>query len=315
MLGLASGLPPALIEPFVRSLRATGYRGQIGFVLAHYSRSERGALEELADFTIDVDASYAASAPGWVARCLRRLQTTRGLRRTYSPAFMLCVAAGGERTSLERWRNLEFALEGLQSLRYHHYYEVIQKFAPGAEQILLTDLRDVLFQRDPFAPDVERLELFLEDPSRTIGREPFNRRWIKELYGTEVLAAMEDFTASCSGTVIGPRDEILDYLAAMEQAISWRRRPLGNHDQGVHNYLVRSGRFPSAAVVANGTGRVLTMGGMGDVRLEGGRVLNDDGTLPAVLHQYDRHEALARKLVQALAGGEGNLSTSSVSEA
>jgi hypothetical protein len=71
-------------------------------------------------------------------------------------------------------------------------------------------------------------------------------------------------------------------------AIVWRRRPLGSHDQGVHNYLLRTGRLETM-IVTNGTGRVLTMGGMSHIRrADDGTVLNDNGTIPAILHQSAR---------------------------
>jgi hypothetical protein len=88
----------------------------------------------------------------------------------------------------------------------------------------------------------------------------------------------------------------------MRAAIGWRRRPLGSRDQAVHNRLLRRGRFTDGTLVANGTGRVLTMGEMRTVERDAdGRVINADGSVPAILHQYDRHPALAAELVARLA--------------
>jgi hypothetical protein len=68
---------------------------------------------------------------------------------------------------------------------------------------------------------------------------------------------------------------------------------MGSHDQAVHNILVHGGRLSSAAVIPNGYGRILTMGKMSAYRANAdGTVQNLDGTIPAVLHQWDRHQQL-----------------------
>lgn len=300
-LGFAAGLPPETIEPFILSLRASGYRGRLGLVVALYGEEDLDRFRALADLVIVADSRYEAPPPQRLTRFLGLMRRTRGVRRVYPAAFTLAALAGRERESQARWGNLEFALEGLQSLRYWHYHNVLQTVARDAEQVFLTDLRDVIFQRDPFDPPVATLEVFLEDLSVTVGSEPFNRRWLEALYGPEAVANIGNLPVSCSGTVIGNRDEILRYLTEMWSEIGWRRRPLGSHDQGVHNYLLRAGRLGHPEIVENGHGRVLTMGKMSRVEEHpAGTVLNDDGTVPAVLHQYDRDPARARRLRAAL---------------
>jgi hypothetical protein len=301
VLGVATWLAPDQFEPFARSLRATGYKGRLGMILGHYDPATICGFDELADFTVTVDDSYER-VNSTLARLLGTVRTVRGVRRAYPRAFRLASRAG-ESTALARWSALEFELEGLQSLRYDHYYDVLQREGAAADQILLTDMRDVLFQADPFEPQVEGLEVFLEEPHMTIADEWFTHSWMLSLYGQEEVSELAQEVASCSGTVAGDRASMLRYLREMSQAIVWRRRPLGNHDQGVHNHLLRTGRLDPVEIVANGAGRVLTMAEMADIRRDAdGRVLNADGSLPAVLHQYDRHPGLAGELVEQLAG-------------
>jgi len=301
VLGVATWLAPEHFEPFARSLRATGYRGRLGMILGHYDPATARGFDGLADFTITVDDSYADVNPT-LARALRAVRTVRGVRRTYSRAFRLASRARESR-ALARWSALEFELEGLQSLRFGHYYDVVQREGAGADQVLLSDMRDVLFQADPFETPVEGLEVFLEEPHMTIADEWFTHRWMLSLYGQEEVSELAHEVASCSGTVVGDRASMLRYLREMSQAIVWRRRPLGSHDQAVHNHLLRTGRLDPVEIVANGAGRVLTMAEMADIRRDAdGRVLNADGSLPAVLHQYDRHPTLAGELVERLAG-------------
>lgn len=303
MLGFAAGLPADSFRPFAYSLRATGYKGRFGLITTSCTPQQRQKLAELADLHWDVDGEFqSGSASPASLRTLRWLRRTRGARRLYPAVFQAVARGGPERKMQARWESLEYEMEGLQALRYKLYYDFIREHAPDADVVLLSDLRDVVFQADPFDPPVHGLELFLEDSSSRLGVEPFNRRWLHNLYGPERLAALAQRPTSCSGTTVGDKEAILDYLTAMWQAIQWRRRPLGSHDQGVHNELINLHRFPAARVVSNATGRVLTMGLMTGIRInEDGLVLNDDGTVPSVLHQYDRHPQLAAQLWASLA--------------
>ena len=153
-------------------------------------------------------------------------------------------AFGLERASLDRWRNLEFRLEGLQSLRYGHYLRCLMEDAPDADVVMITDLRDVVFQRDPFADPVTGLEVYLEDSSERIGHDGFNTTWLRNLYGSEFVEARRGQPLSCSGVVVGTRTAMMTYLNEMVTGIFWRRRPMGSHDQGVHNGLLHTGRLP-----------------------------------------------------------------------
>ncbi len=303
VLGVATRLSPTRVEPFAHSLRATGYRGQLGLVLGQYGEAELRRFEQLADFVIPVDASYQRARPMQL-RVLRALRETRRVRRAYPVAFRLATMAR-ERNALRRWRALEYQLEGLQALRYDHYYDALRDAAPDAKQILLSDVRDVLFQRDPFEPPVRGLEVFLEEPHMTISDDWFTHRWMLSLYGAGRSGELEHEVTSCSGTVIGERAAMLHYLREMSGEIGWRRRPLGSHDQAVHNHLLRAGRLEPVTIVPNGWGRVLTMAQMAHLERDvAGRILNVDGSVPAVLHQYDRHPRLANELLASL-GGSG----------
>ena len=90
---------------------------------------------------------------------------------------------------------------------------------------------------------------------------------------------------------------MLAYLSEMIAEIVWRRRPMGPHDQGVHNGLIQTGRLPFAELIPNEHGRVLTLGRVKTPRVNGdGILLNADGSVPAVIHQWDRHPSLVSQL-------------------
>lgn len=302
VLGFAAGLPADLFRPFADSLRATGFRGRLGIITAHCTDEQRRAFADLADLHWDVDREFQPAASPKLVQALKWARRTRVVRRAYPYFFQAAARFSRERNSQRRWEYLEYQLEGLQALRYGLYQQFIDQFNTDADMILISDLRDVIFQGDPFEPDVEGLEFFLEDSASKLGTEPFNRRWLEHLYGPEVVSSVAECTTSCSGTTVGDRPAIMGYLSAMRLEMQWRRRPLGSHDQGAHNHLIRHDRFSDARLIENGHGRVLTMGMMSTPSLDSaGRVLNADGTVPPILHQYDRHPELADRLTSAIA--------------
>jgi hypothetical protein len=85
-------------------------------------------------------------------------------------------------------------------------------------------------------------------------------------------------------------------------ATMMRARNLGKisgGDQGIHNVLRLEGKLENPIIHANRQGPVLTMGVMqpGDFQSNpAGLVLNEDGSVPAVLHQYDRLPELKKRL-------------------
>jgi hypothetical protein len=292
-MGFAAGLDPRLFDPFFQSLRATDYRGQTALVVAYYTPEQVDHFRELTDHVIEVKSVGSGPSPtSRTVRLLRHLKETRGLRRLYPAAFRLRCALTRERDSYPVWAALEFELEGLMALRHGYYHDFLAADPTRFDQVLVSDVRDVVFQSDPFAEAVEGLELFMEDSSHRFDTNDFNGRWLQDLEGEAFAREHATDTPSCAGTVAGTTPALLAYLGAMRAEISWRRIPMGSHDQGVHNALILKGRLPQAKLFPNGTGRVLTMGGMTDAHFDGeGRVFGPDGSEPAVVHQYDRFPA------------------------
>lgn len=296
VLGVFSHLPVDLLQPFSRSLRATGFGGKFHVFASGYGRDDVRRIVTLADSVTTVDADYSTVAPRLI-RGLGRVKQQRGLRRMYPRLFEIAARSCRERNSLERWRNLEYQLQGLQSLRYAHYLRFLMEDATDADVVMISDLRDVIFQADPFGPPVTGLELYAEGAAEVIGAPGFNTRWLESLYGTQFIDAHRGAPVSCCGTVLGTREAMLAYLTEMVTGIVWRRRPMGPHDQGVHNWLLHEGRLPFARLVPNGRGRVITLGTLAapDIR-EDGVVVNLDGSVPPVVHQWDRHPGIAARM-------------------
>lgn len=189
----------------------------------------------------------------------------------------------------------------IQVMRYARYLDFLLTEGAAYERVFLTDVGDVLFQDDPFAcaPDGE-LVVAMEDPSATIGKCPANSLWIRTLYGGDVLTQLAARPISCSGTTLGTRRAVLEYLdLLLAQAHPQRLRDLPKEirglDQGMHNALLQFGRLPRAVHSANGE-FVLTIGHMPDAAIalrNDGVGLADVDRLPAVVHQYQYKPATA----------------------
>ncbi|MBN2312203.1 MAG: hypothetical protein JXR94_24705 [Candidatus Hydrogenedentes bacterium] len=197
---------------------------------------------------------------------------------------------------------------GINSSRYLVYRRFLESLGDSVTNVMLTDVRDVLFQRDPFdfARD-DALCCFLEDPSVTLKSCPHNAIWFLNAYGSEALTELGDHRVSCSGTTIGPAWRIREYTARItgELLAMSRRKPgitqaLAGVDQAAHNYLIRTGQLEGVRLFENGSGPVLTLGHVEPEAIrftEDGYVADAAGGAVNVLHQYDRHPELARRLV------------------
>lgn len=290
-------MQPEAVDPFVGSLRNAGYRGSIVLFVAHCSDEVIASLLERVDEVVVV-TNETGRLLTFASRVLRRMRTTRGLRSAYHSAFKLLVRVQPKSRRPDVWRALEFELQGLQSLRYWCYDEFLRS-RPGAfRQILIADVRDVVFQRPPFEKPVNSLEVFLETPRFRLGTPGFNRSWGEDLYGA-AWSAFHDEPVSCSGTTAGDEAAMLDYVAVMAAEIARSTQAMGPHDQAVHNWLLNTGRLPDARRVENGTGRVLTVDAQDPPELAADRtVRNADGSIVPVVHQYDRVEALVEAFLQ-----------------
>ncbi|MGG5823045.1 hypothetical protein [Falsiroseomonas sp. HW251] len=178
-------------------------------------------------------------------------------------------------------------LSDIQHRRYAAYADILRD-RPAVRRVLMLDVRDVWFQADPFPmlPDAP-LACFLED--QFIMHCGSNSAWIAARYGQARLAAIGGRPISCSGTVGGTREGVLRYLALMAREVG--QSPPGmprGVDQGIHNHLL-AGEIEDAVLVPNRTGLVQTLHYQQVFAFDRqGRMVNADGRVCPVIHQFDR---------------------------
>jgi len=193
------------------------------------------------------------------------------------------------------------------AVRYYFYLDYLKSRGRAFEDIFLTDTRDVLFQRDPFAAAVDgELLVTFEDASKVIGSCGINSMWILNRFGHKVFDRLKTRRIACSGTTRGTRVGMLAYLHAM-CALLYPYLPapyMEGYDQGVHNVIVHDHRVEGIVCLDN-AGPILTLHYVDDrtIRIDpAGRILNTAGQVAHVVHQFDRNPRLVA-LVRERFGG------------
>ena len=182
----------------------------------------------------------------------------------------------------------------LYNYRHYLYYDYLLKHSGQFRNVLITDVKDVVFQGDPFDfPMSDSLHVAMENPHIRLRDEEWIVRWVIAGYGEAVLEELSDATISCAGTTMGPESRMKDYLRAMLEEIRQMRDAYACADQAAHNLLLHRGALDPVERHANFHGRVLTVGTEPLYRLNAQRQLvNEDGSVIPIVHQYDRHQEL-----------------------
>ena len=165
-------------------------------------------------------------------------------------------------------------------------------------QVMLTDVRDVIFQDNPFSIcGTNNLHCFEEDSSVPLLKCPINTAWILQAYGIQGLDAIGDNSIICAGVTIGSYKNICQYLEKLCKELL-KLPHIWGIDQAAHNFLIRSGIIINKRVYANESGPVYTLAYVKPENIkinENGFLINDAG-VPCVVHQYDRHPFLEKIL-------------------
>jgi len=217
--------------------------------------------------------------------------------RAATPLFAL----RGPRQPVEVQRRMIGPLLPPLHARFFAYLEALEALYPGVQRVFLTDVRDVVFQDDPFRFDENKVWAFEEDVRAGMQFSPLNRSWYVDTFGWRAWRKVEHRPAICAGTILGSREAMLRYLRALT-GVMLTRPPVIGGDQAIHNYVCREGLVP-IEVVANEAGPVLTLQSMeeAELRFDGdGRVVNRAGEPYPVLHMYDRIPELRRRVLARL---------------
>lgn len=184
----------------------------------------------------------------------------------------------------------------LYNYRHYFYYNYLSEFNEKYENVMLTDIRDVFFQRRPFDFDIgDKINCAVEP--KLIKDCKFNSNWMKIGFGEKVFETLADKHIICAGTTWGSTESILEYLKKILGQICLLPDAFNCADQAVHTYMVHTGVIQNVKLNYNDEGVVMTMYHQTQHQLnENNEVVTPSGKVINVLHQYDRHPDLVRIL-------------------
>ena len=166
---------------------------------------------------------------------------------------------------------------------------------PGKYNLVFTaDIRDTFFQSDFFNfynSTKPFLGVAIEDGTLT---EFYNKNWLINTYGEDLYKTMANERIICVGTIWGTPDKFGEFSKVMGEKLcsEWSYR-LNVINQAVGNYLIYHDKMFSDCLVRsyNVDGFAMTIGlkKREDIILDkNNNILNGNGLVGAVIHQYDR---------------------------
>lgn len=178
-------------------------------------------------------------------------------------------------------------------LRFEAFDRLLGQW-PGVTNVLITDVRDVIFQASPFVPAPAPLEVFIEADT-PLADHAFNMKHLRALAGEGLATALSDRPCLCVGAVIGARTEVRRLCRLILSLAATPRSAIGGAfgaDQAAFNLAIHQELIP--ATVRPNYGRVATLGMTdGDgLAFHDGQVINPDGSVSPIVHQHDRHPHL-----------------------
>ncbi len=288
-------------ESFLRSLRATGSQTDVVLIANHGSPADEARLSALMP-----GARLWVPIPKQRYRVLRRLATSfPALARA-----MACRLRDTWRRQPKRRIAIEHRAAYLLNITCSRYFlarQFLLQVQDHYDHVMLADSRDVVFQRDPFAGLPIGLTTGLE--SGLVRDQPANCEWLHHLFGDDPAFPMEDILAEkviCSGVTLGDTASVAAYLERlcaefMDKLPRMIHRPY--LDQGTHIGLLRTGQIAGAHLTSNGQDCIATLGtsDLSEFSIApSGGLLAANGSLVSVVHQYDRHKILVKKILDFL---------------
>lgn len=193
--------------------------------------------------------------------------------------------------AMERWHHPHFA----RWLAYRRFLEA----HPDYDQVLLTDVRDVMFQSAFFAEPTDAVQLYEQDT--TYGAGNCDSDWYREAWGEEALARATGKPALCIGTILGPRAEVLKLVTQFIDYFS--TAPFKGVEQAIFNRMILEGGAGFRYTInRNVDGLVATLANPtagGAMKIHDGRITTTSGRIVPIVHMYDRFDhtnAVARAL-------------------
>ena len=140
----------------------------------------------------------------------------------------------------------------------------------------------------------------LEDGNLSQGT---NKKWIIDAYGMDLYNSIKNQRIICVGTILGTIDKLIEFSKIMWEKLDseWSLR-YNVIEQAVANYLIYHDKMFNDCLIKseNKNGLIMTIGltKEKDIYFDiNGNIVNGNGEVAAVIHQYDRKSKIVEKVI------------------
>lgn len=193
----------------------------------------------------------------------------------------------------------------INNCRYKIYSDFLEDKLDKYNIILATDVRDVIFQKDIFRDyDTSKpfLGLAIEDANIS---ERINKNWMISTFGGKLFETLKNKPVICSGTFLGTPYIFYKFCKNIWKEISSSNINLTfnlRHDQTIVNYIIYHNRHFKNFIRKshNKDGHIMTIGvtPLQNIYFDfENNILNRNGKIADVIHQYDRKLEIVRILL------------------
>ncbi len=186
--------------------------------------------------------------------------------------------------------------------RFVCFHEYIALHKLVFDHCYFLDIRDVFFQSNVFEKIKPGTYIKAFTSDKTFDRDNTEQSWILRSYGPDTLASLMDKRVLCAGTTLASFAGAQQYLKLMVNASERFKMRYFGLDEAIHNVVIYNDMYDDAEIGINRTSEVQTMHLQERFWFnENWQIINDDGEVCPILHQYDRHDLL-RKCVFSING-------------
>jgi len=255
ILTVMHGYDYPFVEPFIKSLRSSGCA---------------------ADLVIFISDK--------VSKTTKRMLKKKGaVLITYNSQYPFIESCKGD------FENMVSTVT-INNYRFIFYLRYLVENGKDYQNVMLTDIRDVIFQRNPFGEDLkDNICFFLEDPVQTFSYSELNYKWLTDATDACTASKYVNDTVSCAGVTIGSVNRVIDYLNYIKGKLDFRAELPWGLDQGIHNSYVYNIKPVGMVLYKNEQPFVYNMGAYQPYKLNSkNEVVNKEDQSYQIIHQYDR---------------------------
>lgn len=251
------------LKLFIGSLRQTSFKGDVAILISGVSPSNQYQLRQYGVNAVPYNSRYPY------------IHTIKLRDKPYA--------------------DIKCETERIPMFRFLLYYFYLTACKGKYSKVLLTDTRDVIFQKNPFEYNIDENLVYSFSEKKNIGACSINSEWIRKSFGQKALDEIQHNKIICSGVVLGGTGAIEHYLKILLNAMTQGTNSIvAANDQPCHNYIIYK-KHLSSVIVPIEESPVLTLHYMPKSGIHinnDGFLLNNKQEIAYIVHQYDRHAFL-----------------------